>query len=92
VNILEGAAPRDHIFGLQRKVSIPYQWREEFAARLEAMGTEKYRSLAGKSRARTVWTGAVFLDRSSQQTRSIEMQAAVEIEDLAGDEAGHGRG
>jgi protein gp37 len=36
-----------------------------FAARLEAMGTAKYHSLTRKSGSRMIWTGAVFLDRSS---------------------------
>lgn len=35
------------------------------AARLEAMGVEKYRGLTRKSGARSVWTGKVFLDRNS---------------------------
>lgn len=33
------------------------------AARLEAMGTEKYRGLTRKSGGRAVWTGKLFLDR-----------------------------
>src|SRR5258708_8725846 len=35
------------------------------AARLEAMGTAKYKGLTRKSGDRAVWTGAVTLDRSS---------------------------
>jgi protein gp37 len=35
------------------------------ASRLEAMGSAKYQSLTRKSGTRTVWTGNVFLDRSS---------------------------
>jgi protein gp37 len=35
------------------------------AARLEAMGTEKYRSLTRKSGRRAVWTGKVRLDHAS---------------------------
>jgi protein gp37 len=37
------------------------------AARLDAMGASKYRSLTRKSGSRRVWTGAVFLDWSSLQ-------------------------
>jgi protein gp37 len=35
------------------------------AARLEAMGTEKYRGLTRKSGGRAVWTGKIRLDRAS---------------------------
>jgi protein gp37 len=35
------------------------------AARLEAMGTEKYRGLTRKSGGRTVWTGKIRLDNAS---------------------------
>jgi protein gp37 len=35
------------------------------AARLEAMGTEKYRGLTRKSGKRAVWTGKIRLDRAS---------------------------
>jgi protein gp37 len=38
------------------------------AARLEAMGAKKYRSLTRKSGGRAVWTGDVFLDWSSLKT------------------------
>lgn len=38
------------------------------AARLEAMGTEKYRDLTRKSRKRAVWTGKIFLDRQALET------------------------
>ena len=35
------------------------------AARLEAMGTEKYRGLTRKSGGRAVWTGKIRLDHTS---------------------------
>jgi protein gp37 len=35
------------------------------AARLEAMGTEKYRGLTRKSGGRAVWTGKIRLDEKS---------------------------
>ncbi|UUP19474.1 DUF5131 family protein [Nitratireductor thuwali] len=38
------------------------------AARLEAMGTEKYQGLTRKSGGRAKWTGKIFLDRKSLST------------------------
>jgi len=38
------------------------------AARLEAMGTKKYRSLTRKSGGRAVWTGKIRLDHASLET------------------------
>jgi protein gp37 len=38
------------------------------AARLEAMGTEKYRGLTRKSGGRAVWTGKIRLDHASLET------------------------
>jgi len=38
------------------------------AARLEAMGTEKYRGLTRKSGGRSVWTGKIRLDQASLDT------------------------
>src|SRR6185437_12633504 len=35
------------------------------AARLDAMGSEKYRGLTRKSGNRAVWTGKLFLDRAA---------------------------
>ena len=38
------------------------------AARLEAMGTAKYRGLTRKSGGRSVWTGKICLDQASLET------------------------
>lgn len=38
------------------------------AARLEAMGTEKYKGLTRKSGGRSVWTGAIYLDTAALAT------------------------
>jgi protein gp37 len=41
------------------------------AARLEAMGTEKYRGLTRKSGKRTVWTGKITLDEKALDTPKV---------------------